>query len=199
MPVSKNISISPSQGLLILIDKYKNNPEKVGRLKQLYVCGATNKAEKNEIIEILKDPALSQFNVSYNPEMINNDPTRRYFETHLAYDTLRNKLGSIAYNDLNDHFQSLKRMLPKNYLEYIKHVLKGEIRENDAEIFKEYADYIAKINSGVMFNQLSPNDREKIELLVKCSLLGVLNAKFNKLPIDIYGKGIYFAKNKGKT
>lgn len=198
MPDPKKITISPGQGLLILMDHYKDDPIKVERLKKLYLSGATNPDERREIMSLLKDKALSQYHVSYTPETINNDPTRRYFETHLSYETLAHGLGKIDKKDLEDHFESLKGMLPKDKLAEVDRVLKGEFKESDNNLYKEYADYIAKIKSGKLFSKLTPEDREKIGLLAKCSFLGVVNAWHNELPLNIYGTGIYSEKNKGK-
>lgn len=191
--------ISPGQGLLLLITHYKNDNEKVNRLKELYLSGAENKNDAKEIKRLLRDPVISEYNISNDIQIINNDPTRRYFETHLAYESLVNGLNKIDIESLESHFESLKNMLPQEILDVIEHVLKREFKESDIDYFKEYSDYIAKIQSGRMFENLLPEDREKIELMVKCSLLGVVNAWHVKLPLDIYGKGIYLDKNKGKV
>ena len=199
MPKKPKTVISPGQGLLLLIAHYKDNAEKVNRLKKLYLCGAETKNDVKKIKKLLKDPVISDYQVSYDMQTINNNPTRRYFETHLAYESLVNGLNKIDRNDLESHFQSLKSMVPQDKLVRFEHVLSGEFKESDNNMSKEYADYIGKIKSGHMFNNLSPMDREKIELLAKCAFLGVVNALHVQLPLDIYGTGMYSTKNKGKT
>ena len=77
-------TISPGQGLLLLIDHYKIDQTKVDRLKKLYLSGAETTADAEEIKELLKDPVLSSYKVSFEATTINEDATRRYFETHLA-------------------------------------------------------------------------------------------------------------------
>ncbi len=199
MPKPRKTVISPAHGLLLLIDHYKNDAEKVNRLKTLYLCGAEDENDAKEIRKLLTDPILSNYQISYSIQTINNDPTRRYFETHLAYESLKNGLGKIDKNDLERHFESLKKMLPLDKLAKVEQVLRGEFKDDDDNKFKEYADYIRKIQSGKIFGDLSPEDREKIELLTKCTFLAVTNAQVNQLPLNIYGKGIYSAKNKGKV
>ena len=49
-----------------------------------------------------------------------------------------------------------------------------------------------------MFPDLSAAEREKVELLVKSSFLGVVNAWYTPMPLNIYGTGIYSEANKGK-
>lgn len=201
MTIPKKIVISPGQGLLILIDHYKHlgDTVKVGRLKKLYLCGAENAKEVKEIQNLLKDPCLSQYKISFNSQTINNDPTRRYFETHLAYESLKHGLAKIDKDKLHTHFERLKESIPIKKRKELEGVLNGTFNDKDKALNKEYADYIAKIKSGKMFAELSQDDRDKIELLAKCSFLGVLNAQLNRLPLNIYGTGIYSEKNKGKV
>jgi len=81
---SPKIVISPGQGLLLLMDIYKNEPEKLIILKQLYLVGAEDNASNYDIREFLKDDKLAQYQVSFDNQVINDDSSRRYFETHLA-------------------------------------------------------------------------------------------------------------------
>lgn len=191
-------TISPGQGLLLLIDHYKNDPTKVDRLKKLYLSGAEATADAEEIKELLKDPVLSSYKVSFEATTINEDATRRYFETHLAYESLTHGLSKIDHGELKAHADNLYAMIPADKKAGIEHVLNGEFRPKDNNLFKEYADYINKIRRGEMFPDLSAPEREKVELLVKSSFLGVVNAWYTPMPLNIYGTGIYSEKNKGK-
>ncbi len=191
-------TISPSQGLLILIDYYKDEPVKVATLKKLYLSGAETSADANEIKSLLKDPLLSSYKVSFDANTINEDATRRYFETHLAYESLTHGLKKIALEDLKTHTDNLFAMIPDEGKLEIAHVLNGETIQKDDNLFKEYADYINKIRTGKMFSDLSAEEKEKVELLAKSSFLGVVNAWYVTMPLDIYGKGIYSEANKGK-
>jgi len=198
MPKHTKAILSPGQGLLILIDYYKKDPTKSEQLKKLYLSGAQNKKDDQEIRRLLKDTLLADYQISYDKQIINNDPTRRYFETHLAYESLKNGLVKLNKNALISQFESLKNLLPANKLAEVVHILSGEFKESDNNLFKEYSDYVAKIKSGKIFEQLLPDDREKIELLAKCSFLAVINAQSIPLPLNIYGTGMYSENSKGK-
>ena len=191
-------TISPGQGLLLLIDHYKIDQTKVDRLKKLYLSGAETTADAEEIKELLKDPVLSSYKVSFEATTINEDATRRYFETHLAYESLTHGLSKIDHGELKAHADNLYAMIPADKKAEIEHVLNGEIRPQDDNLFKEYADYINKIRRGEMFPDLSDTERKKVELLVKSSFLGVVNAWYTPMPLNIYGTGIYSEANKGK-
>ncbi len=99
MPQLKVI-ITPSQALLILMDKYQNNPDTFTSLKKLYLNGITSPQEKNHLDQYLRDEALTRYEVSTLPNDINEDASRRYFETHLAYYTLIDSVDQLSESDL---------------------------------------------------------------------------------------------------
>ena len=165
--------ISPGQGLLLLIDHYKNDPIKVDKLKKLYLSGAETTSDAEEIKTLLKNPVLSSYKVSFEATTINEDATRRYFETHLAYESLTHGLSKIDHSELKAHADNLYALIPADKKADIEHILNGEVRSQDNNLFKEYADYINKIRKGDMFPDLSAAEREKIELLAKSSFLGL--------------------------
>lgn len=199
MPKSSKVTISPSQALLLLIDKYRDYPREVRELKKLYLTGAHTQQDFKFIQHMLKDELLNDYHVSFRSETINEDPTRRYFETHLAYHSLLHGLEQISYDKLQQHQSQLEKSLPEKIRKKIEHVLKGEFVGGDNNLFKEYADYISKITKKELFPELNQESREKMLLLVKSSFLGVINAQNNKMPIDIYGTGLYSERNKGKV
>ncbi|WP_244940862.1 hypothetical protein [Legionella sainthelensi] len=218
-PSHKKQVISPSQAMLLLIDHYKNDPEKVAELKKLYLVGVRigqgdNKARKFEPNEedlskmnkYLSDPCLAAYEVSRDKKVINNDPTRRYFETHLAYETVKNQIDGIDKALLQKQVELLTAALTKNDPESkdakdCMRVFSGDIHKEDSKLHKEYANYIAKIKSKELYGDLNDEQREKIILLVQSSLLGVANAQARpkELPIDIYKTAPLYSDNwKGK-
>ena len=120
-------TISPGQGLLLLIDHCKNDPIKVDKLKKLYLSGAETTADAEEIKALLKDPVLSSYKVSFEATTINEDATRRYFETHLAYESLTHGLSKIDHGELKAHADNLFAMIPADKKAEIEHVLNGEL------------------------------------------------------------------------
>ena len=201
MWMGAKIVISPGQALLLLIDHYKDNERKANELKLLYLSGAINPRATEEIKTCLNDPFLSSWEIAFTPKIIDADPTRRYFETHLAHATLAYGLQDkdVKKEDLEKHIEALSNMIGSDTLRSVQHVLNGQYVNASPLMHKEYADYISKINAGTIFQTFSANDRDVIALLVKSSFLGVVNAQVNKsLPLDLYGKGIYSDEKKGK-
>lgn len=194
--VSLNI-ISPGEALLLLI-KDETNIERLNQLKYSYLCGVKSSEHAEAICNFIATQLNKRYQVSFEAQVIDKDPTRRFFETHLAYESLKYRLKDIALNDLQCHFDALKNLLNTEQLKQIEHVLNGEIKENDSNMYKEYADYLAKLKSKDIFSSFSNQKRAKIVLLVKSALLGVINAYYTKMPLNIYGLGIYSTKNKGK-
>jgi hypothetical protein len=195
------IRISPAQGLLLLLEHYKDDEIKVRRLKDLYLSGAKNPAESDEIKVLLADDALASYEVLYDPKTINDDPTRRYFETHLAYQTLRNGLKDIDADTLRDHVEKMKAMIPAEcglLEEYVLPIFNGEYRSHDPDFDIEFASYFKNIKEGKLFGDLAPADKEKLELLLQSAFLGVIVMDFQEFPIDIYGTGIYKKDARGK-
>lgn len=182
------IVVSPGQAFLLLIDNYKDNAKKSNELTRLYLCGATRKTDDKKIKQWLTDKVLAPYKVSFAKRIITNDPTRRYFETHLAYETLKENMQRIDNQELQKHFYHLQQMLPTKERTQIAHVLNGTLHEDDSTFFKEYTSYIGKISTGILFKQLSPPDREKIEIIVKNAFLGsiicqhMLAEKLNDTP-----------------
>jgi hypothetical protein len=192
-------TISLGQGLLLLMDHYRNDAIKITQLKKLYLSGVETQAAANEVIALLHDPLLSSYTISYDAKMINNDPTRRYFETHLAYESLTAGLSKIKYNDLKNHVENLYGLLPPDKQAGVAHILEGRFKPEDSNLFKEYADYINKIKSMELFSHLSDIEALKIELLVKSTFLAVVNAWYVPMPLPIYGIGIFAEQNRGKV
>src|SRR5438128_1292501 len=108
---TQKIRLSPGQAILILIEKYRNklttllkNPEKtvfineqiknlesyLEKLYLLYLSGIKSEEDSSEFRKAMADESLQKYIIVYDYEEIDNDPTRRYFETHLAAATLKN-------------------------------------------------------------------------------------------------------------
>jgi hypothetical protein len=212
--------ISPSQALLLLIDHYKKDPEKVAELKKLYLSGVRieqgdnkrrnfeqNAEDLLKVNQYLADSYLSSYEISMDRKTISNDPTRRYFETHLAYETVKHQIDSVDKELLQKQVDLLTTALTSNDpdsedAKVCARVLTGETHKDDSKLYKEYANYIAKIKSGELYKDLNPEQREKIILVVQSSLLGVANAQARPqdLPLNIYKTAALYSDHwKGKV
>jgi hypothetical protein len=202
MPTETKPLISPGQGLLMLINHYREKGDEalVARLKVLYLSGSKSEKEVEEIKKLLTDSCLEGYEVSYDPKVISEDPTRRYFETHLAYETLIHTIDGMDITELKLYVDQLRAMIPSDKRGSIDDVLDGKLREGLPNIEKEYADYISKLKAGKIYPDLSPENREKIELIVKSCYLAVANGRYVKMPLaDVYESGFYAGENRGKV
>lgn len=191
------LKISPGQALLILIDKYRDDVA-ADELKKLYLSGAKSTSDRARMDNWFKDPALKNYSISFNHKTIDEDPSRRYFETHLAYETLKYNLKDLDSDKLKAHYQELYRLVPLFKRTDADEVLNGIINNNDSLFIKEYSDAINKIESDQLYKEFSKEDKEKLILLMKNAFLGIIAAMHNPLPINIYGEGIFSDESKGK-
>lgn len=191
------MKISVGQALLILLAKYRNNADKYNELKHLYLAGAKNENNRAAIDTYLQDSALAKFQISKEPEVINQDNTRRYFETHLAYETLNSQLKKLTAEEISQHLDAVKATAPSYYQELYSEILQGEYAPSD-DTEHEYADYLAKIQNKEIFSEFSEEQREKIIAIVSAAFVAMIVASQGPhlLPLDIYGEGIYTQRGK---
>lgn len=191
------MKITVGQALLILLAKYRNNAEKSNELKHLYLAGAKNETTQLAIDTYLKDPALSGFQISRAPEDITHDSTRRYFETHLAYETLSSKLDKLTLAEINQHLDAVKGTAYCSYADLYEEVLQGEYSPSDA-IEREYADYLTKLQKKEIFSEFTEEQRQKISAIVSTAFVAMIIASQGPhlLPLDIYGEGVYLERGK---
>jgi hypothetical protein len=174
------LTISVGQALLILMDKYGTSTE----LKTLYLNGGTNRLTRARIRDLMQHVALSEYQISYDPSVIDTDPSRRYFETHLAYETLNDTLPKLWLSDLLSHAHSLGEMMRKVCNDYeldsMNCILRGEQPREGYREYREYSDYISRLISKKYFTDdcyesenKASEIRTKIKLLVSIAFLGI--------------------------
>lgn len=102
-------TISIGQALLILIKHYENTNQQYSEtLKKLYTIGF-NTAQDNVILEqIKKDPLLAKYNISDNYQTISDDASRRYFETHLSFETMKEAIQNYPVDAIQSYYDSIK-------------------------------------------------------------------------------------------
>ncbi len=182
--------ISIGQALLILIDQNRNaHPNYVKKLKKLYFSGFKTKAEFTQLEAIKKDPLLQNYQISLSPETINEDASRRYFETHLCFETMQNKLNTFplelakahyasirdAFNELGGDIdiaafkQSGKKIRTRNYeAELIERKNKGLDNEDLIKgLSKREQDTIDRLFSGCFIETDHENAKEYADLFIQ--------------------------------
>jgi hypothetical protein len=123
------LQLSPGQALLLLMKKHKDDPAQLEQLKQWYLSGFEPRFDANgaamtdlplAFLQMLIDPGLANYNVSFEKHVINNEPSRRYFETHLAYHTMKENLDALDSNQLSKHKDNLKLIFSVIVITYRK-------------------------------------------------------------------------------
>ncbi|QEY52264.1 hypothetical protein [Legionella longbeachae] len=142
------MKISVGQALLLLLQKYRNEPFKYLELKKLYLAGAKNDDFRTKINEYLKDELLIKYTISLTPESSNHDSSRRYFETQLAYETLVRQLPNLHSKSLSAYVHKIKEAALPFTRVHCDNVTKGYYDEYSDQ---EYADFLMKLQRKKIF------------------------------------------------
>lgn len=191
--------ISVGQAMLILLKKYKNNPEKYDQIKKLYLLGVNNPADKKAIDALMQDSLFKEaewkdFKIEASPAIIDADATRRYFETHLAFESLKQNIKFLNRESLEQYYNKLYSQLPEQ----------ARLDLKDEEVWPdEVADALSKINKHPHFSQFSEDDKTKLKLLMKCgalpSIIGERYFKGGVLPLPLlYATHEYYSSERGR-
>jgi hypothetical protein len=223
----KEVVISVGQALLILIDKYGaenrkvfSSSAKVASLKKMYLSGVRSQREYDLLVQYLGDPVFKgRYQVSGEPRVVNEDPSRRYFETHLAKNTLQDALNQITEKQLKIYIALMPLGVAKQtrwVYEYNKQhgyisaadVLHGRVKEGKENMVTQYAHMVAQVRRADQpYASFSVEERSKIRFLSYSSYLGVNllgiadDERINDqtVPLPIYGVGIYSPEARGKS
>ena len=198
MPTVK-LCISPAQGLLILLQRAKKDSKKYNSLKKKYLSGAETSQAAQEIQALMQNELSDAYDISYQPQTINKDASRRYFETHLAYETLKKGLSKISIGDLKEHYFNMLDLFDTQEKQMILAQLEGKMVNQDVI---EYSTLITSIEEKKIFQEYGFNSdsRQKIILLAACSYLGLLICNYIKeIPYnEIYHTGFYLPEQRGR-
>ena len=174
-----NQVISVGQALLILIDQHKEDQITLQQLKLLYFSGIQCESDRIQIEEWLQEEALRGYTISIDYKIIDNDPSRRYFETHLAYHTLQTSLKNLNLEEVESHYSSFQNLIAdspitKKIFDDLIHSRVDELEKNtnlcpsDKNIIKEYSDLLSKLNISYAISKLkSENEMQKKSITEK--------------------------------
>ncbi len=200
------INISPGEALLLLIQEHSTIKKEKKLLCKLYLTGFSSKDELSKFKAMCEDSSLlAKYNISYNPEVINKDANRRYFESHFCFETMKRSITELDLSLLKGYYTELEKLFINEH-KYIDKVFTGKFSDQSVNEHKEYADSINRIQSEPQFIALEEKDKEKMLLLVKCCFLSVVAVRygdknekqFPQFPINIYGTGYYSNQARGK-
>ena len=175
------VDISVDQALLILLDKNRDNQEQYLRLKKIYLSGVTDQNSLSYLKECLSSNDLLMYRVCDTFERANGAATRRYFESHLALETLKRCEDS---HDLQNYADELYDDAPSS--------INCELKEGT-----QYGDVLALIRNKMKL-QFVPNDAKNVSYaMIALSISAVEICRTNpKISLDIYDSKILSEKEK---
>lgn len=94
-PENLKTTITVFQALTLLAEKYRGDPTRAKQIDLLYLSGVRNPADQIQLNVLLQDDLFEDYIISRKKRDINDDPVRRYFESHLCYETLINTLDAL--------------------------------------------------------------------------------------------------------
>ncbi|MEO8400780.1 MAG: hypothetical protein ABI597_03150 [Gammaproteobacteria bacterium] len=221
--------ISIGQALLILIDaeqqfvarKGVNTSDKLRTLEILYLTGAKTPDRQEYIFSLINQPKLAGLFKHYilpdeDAELIdlahsaNEDKSRRYFETHLAYRTLEQKLDQFSYEDISLHYHECVSRIPEDSMQRLNSRVLDEEKGKKPKDGFEWATYETLIRlksssylcetvtgKSILGSQYSikattksftPPQRIKIQYLTKLVLasLKLISLNNHNYPLKVY-------------
>ncbi|MDI1351573.1 MAG: ankyrin repeat domain-containing protein [bacterium] len=171
----------------------------IDKLNHLYLGGIKSKDDK-ELIKEIKDFLKEEkhYTVKSEPKIINEDPTRRYFETQLGFHLLQNNAESLKHESLHKFTQNLKKryfqLLPKGTNQRMKvdKILKGDM---DAKVLNKYELEYAELTHKLLTNNyhgLSAKACKNLYEIACATILATLNTQLAQpMPVDIYNDSIF--------
>jgi hypothetical protein len=192
-------NLTPGQSIFLAIKACKEDDiskEIIDELKSLYLNGVRTSSDKDAITQIGQHLSDNHnFSITTRHEDINNDPIRRYFETHTAYQMLEDSATSLKAEEL----QEFKDNLTKNLYKYMpienqrkmEYILAGVMHKSLNKYEQEYAEMISQLKSR-NFHGLSPKACDNLCEIARSTILATNNTMFDKqMPADIYAESIF--------
>jgi hypothetical protein len=192
-------NLTPGQSIFLAIKACKEegiSKEIIDELKSLYLNGVRTKSDKEAITQIgqyLSDN--HNYSITTRHEDINNDPLRRYFETHTAYQMLKSSAKSLKTEELHAFTNNLKtnlyKYMPSENRGKMEYILAGIMHPSLNKYEQEYAEMIGQLKSH-NFHGLSPKACNNLCEIARSTILATNNTMFDKqMPADIYAESIF--------
>lgn len=199
--------ITPGQALLKLIEYYKHDSEKSDAYQRLFLTGAIDaERQVNLCNALLDEEILRDQEITINEHDISEDPIRRYFETHLAYFTLRDHLNKLSVTELEGQYLKVRNLLsetkpiPDNYADTINSVNRGTCRNPSflKAINWEFNEFFRGILTNKILQEFSNEEKTKAYWLMSSIYISLVTVWF-KVPskITAYESNSFFT-DKGK-
>ncbi|WP_115707219.1 hypothetical protein [Legionella sainthelensi] len=215
--------ISPGQAILLVLQENRLTTKEKLRLQALYITGCESDDDISFLTAVISRATktssyLQAVDISFDAQIIDTDPSRRYFETHLAYHTTISEIKKLKQDQIQHHYTHVLELI-KNYDPVLGDSLKdvadgkltppwddlGKIKE---KLGADVAEYLQAI--GEAKKKFTSEEYGKIKYVISATLLGLICTRlyankakenpelFSELPINIYGKGIYAPSYRGR-
>lgn len=203
------MQITVGQALLLLIEAHHHSVESRHFLEDLYLNGV-KPSQQEALQSYLQNSVLKDYEIVKTPTAIDQDPSRRYFETHLCFETLRALLAKIDVKQLKAinayYYAQLKQRIKPADLYRIKCVLdvKSPSETKISNLEKEISDALCRLesrkNAAKESDSLQLSDIEKMQLFLGSAFLGiVLGNMLTQLPLQQQALVMYRPNHKGRT
>ena len=212
-----NLTISVFQALTLLADHYRHdeNSNKLKQIMYMYLTGPRTRLSHDLLQKLLADPILATYDVCAAKQTINEDPVRRYFESHLSHNTLATSLDDLDIYLLHEYFNLIFDLMDENSCREFQAQME---QLTPVKNMDEYSDAIFQLKKSTSYESLKPEDvsealtpleilddrKQKLILITKISYAILLvNDQFHSkdLPLDLYNsrpKSPYHPMNRGR-
>lgn len=204
IPVNKSegeVILSVGESILLIMqacEKGQVDKSIMDQLNILYIEGVKTDEDEQFIEEIKEFFKEKSFVVKSDPQTINEDPTRRYFETVLAFHILQENAQKLENRTLHEFTQNLKKRLfslsgcTKRDRMKVEMILSGEMNEKVLNKYQlEYAELIHQLLKGD-YQGLSETACKNLYEIACSTILATMNTQFDKtMPVDIYSDSIF--------
>jgi hypothetical protein len=180
MPIKQNITslnsevtITVFQALTLLMKKYRNSTKhqlRYDTIESLYLSGTRDENDLGVLDALLDDEVLAGYTVNSSKHAINNDPVRRYFESHLCHETLNASLDSLDSTLLEKHLASVIALFQKEDQVVMQHILHEEspvsttaLDETTSTIYTESVRTLSRADSCQSFKPAESAGRKSPE------------------------------------
>lgn len=173
-------------------------------LISLCVLGVQSEKDKATMMGLFKHQLLSDYVVSMEFDVINNDPVRRFFETTLAEKSLKYGLKQLSMDDLNTHLEILNHLLvafDQNFAipGCLKYAMDTQLGDDFFELGKALNKQTLSADNSQIIS-FSLEDWDKMGLLWWIWVYSyILSGYEQQLPIPIYNQGFFKEEHRSRS
>ena len=194
------VILCTSESLLLAIKAYRK--AKVGmplisKIYEILIEGVKTEKDRKlvgQINDVLTD---KNYTVSSDPIITNEDPIKRYLETHIAYGALQNTAEDLNHGELKEFTKNLKNRLlalpdtDESHIK-VKKILKGNMKDKRLNKYeKEYAQLISKLAKNDFYGLSKKACKNLLQIACGTSLSTINTQVDSSMPVDMYADSVF--------